>query len=86
MMEYYFLGKFVFFILFPVNTLFRQRVAIEIWGLEKYKKSSGKELFTNISWRDSENPFFRATILFTNYGMFFSILFFVVGLVFKRVF
>lgn len=55
-------------------------------GLEKYKKSSGKELFTNIAWRDSKNQCFRAIIVFTNYGMFFSILFYVVGLVFKKVF
>ncbi|MEQ1526830.1 MAG: hypothetical protein ABL911_08825 [Gallionella sp.] len=84
-MEYYLWGKFAFFILIPVNILFRQRIAIEKWGLEKYKTSRGKDLFSAISWRDSSNPLFRTILRLTNYGIIFSLVFYLAGLLYVKI-
>lgn len=86
MFEYYLLGKLIFLLLLPVNILFRQRVAIEKWGLEKYKNVPGKDLFSTISWRDSDNQFFRIVLRFSNYGLIFSALFYSGGLLYLNIF
>ena len=84
-MEYYVWGKLVFLIFIPVNILFRQRVSIEKWGLEKYKKSGGRDLFVAISWRDSSDPFFRGVLRFTNYVIIFSLMFYLAGLLYIKI-
>jgi hypothetical protein len=85
MFDYYLLGKVALLILIPVNILFRQRVAIEVWGLEKYKKSGGKDIFTSISWRDSSNPLFRTILRSSNYGIILSSSYYLIGLLYVKI-
>lgn len=85
MADYYLLGKLAFLLLFPVNALFRSRVAIEKLGLEGYRKLPARQLFTEVTWRDSASPSFRRIILVTDYGIIISVSFYLLGLIIKVV-